>query len=386
MIVTDGTLAISPPVIWANMPIRLDVEADPAYLTAALYYVEVKVRVGSPSATPFATFLLSPDNTGNMEVFLQAYVSAWLERNYYLIPPASAPQVWPIPVFHVELTEVIDATSSTDTRQFPAILAGAPEDNYAQAVTWLSGIRHFLCTSSSPKPSRRDVPEFLYWLSDASVSAYRVRVRLYRTDGTTAELHPYFFSTPDVSVVAIPVGFEVLGLDAYDVADAEITRYEVCIATDDSGGDSNRISEWFGFELDVPCIERDVFLFRNSLGGYEVLVASGTVINRIESEAATTLRDRGNPDIFTRGELFVVEQQNRRGGEGATDWLPIAYARTLQDFVISAERYIQTEAGWRPIVSESTSLDYRNTASDLIGLNFSYVFANQTRSFGELRT
>jgi len=87
--------------------------------------------------------------------------------------------------------------------------------------------------------------------------------------------------------------------------------------------------------------------------------------------------------LYDRGERMTLATNARRGGQDATLWLPIDYARCLEDFLFSEEYYVRNEAGtkWLPIIIRSSRFDYTRTAEDILGLEIEYEYANIPRLY-----
>ena len=120
---------------------------------------------------------------------------------------------------------------------------------------------------------------------------------------------------------------------------------------------------------DVKC-----FLFRNSLGVFETVCATGSFTRILTPEVATFITGR------SEGELVNTSKVSFKVNTGALD--SVDMVNLWQDFFLSKERYLVTEYSLEKIIVEEGKSEAKNRA--LCDMEFSYHLATQPA--GRFRT
>ena len=113
---------------------------------------------------------------------------------------------------------------------------------------------------------------------------------------------------------------------------------------------------------DVKC-----FLFRNSLGVFETVCATGSFTRILTPEVATFITGR------SEGELVNTSKVSFKVNTGALD--SVDMVNLWQDFFLSKERYLVTEYSLEKIIVEEGKSEAKNRA--LCDMEFSYHLATQ---------
>jgi hypothetical protein len=366
---------------WASNKVWFQCNADTAWQTANRYYVLVELYM-SGAATPNFSMPTTPNTSGQIYVELHGAIKALMSKDIFEkdnnLPtfdqntPRTTDQPYNFTVLFKEYTNG-ELTSSL-SRSFRAIDAGLDYDDftYQEQKDWLYTNRKFFSSQADDKPTSIDVPEYLYFFNTyITVTNVDVRVRLYYTDGTDEDYTAYSNIATNSKTLVIPVSYEKLQISANADNTKIMYKYRVWLT---KAGDTNyRISEPFSFELiENPCIEKRVFLFYNSLGGYETFFTNAALLESIESKKSVGSRLYGKNYRVRDGQFFVTERQGTRQKTAATAWLPVSFAESLQDAAISPQVWEIRDGKYIPVIVDSLKAVYYEKDNQLRGYVFEY--------------
>lgn len=139
----------------------------------------------------------------------------------------------------------------------------------------------------------KESPEYLFIFSDKAFPAYEVKVKCYYTDGAVGVASKQSVHGGSTAY-SIAVGYNQLSLGAQD---KDVDYYEVFLESNGSV-----ISEVITFFVDTEAyLNRRYVVFRNSIGGWDTVLFSGTFeyTNSITSTNAIANK---------RGELFLKKE------------------------------------------------------------------------------
>lgn len=368
-------------IAWASNKIWFECNADTSWQTAQRYYVLVELYMNGSGTANFSV-PITPSSAGKLYIELDGAIKALMTKDIFdkdnQLPSfnQSAIRNTDQPYnFTVRFKEYTNGVfTSTLNRSFKAIDAGLDYDDftYQKQYEWLFVNRKFFSSQADDKPTSIDVPEYLYFYNSyVTVTAIDVRVRLYYTDGTDSDFTAFTNHTTNGKTCVIPVSYEKLNIAANADAGKMVYKYRVWITK--AGDATYRISEPFSFLLsDQPCLEKRVFLFYNSLGGYETFFTNAALQETIESKKNAGNRLYGKNYRVRDGQFFVTERQGTRKKKAATGWLPKDFSESLQDAAISPQVWEIRDGKYIPIIIDNLTAMYYEKNNELLGYIFDY--------------
>ncbi len=175
---------------------------------------------------------------------------------------------------------------------------------------------------------------------------------------TTADFTAYTVNFAGKTMIC-PVGIEALDLESH-AAGKTMVAYEVSLGT----------SEKILYQISDLFVEKRMFLYANTLGGFDTLLCEGNWESKFQADKNFYESFEQNRKVKIRK---VQSTKIRRTGKAATAWLNANYLNSLQDFLQSTEIYEVFENEYVPIsVEGSFEFDSKNT--DLAGLAFEYEY------------
>lgn len=341
---------------WSRNPITLRTDAgdayrlDPTTKPGLTFTVEVWLEEDYRSGTfvQIGSVLEQPaDRTGRSLFQVQELLDPWLE--WFVPSVAQQGLVRATPLFrrfYLKYREVYGtpptpAVATTITQH--VVVRGGLSFAEFRARTWFDTYQErrkvFLTWQPNNKPARRDQPEFLCFQPLEDYGTLQLRRRVYLANGTSAVATVATISgVYCYEVYCAAVGFAALSLGAQP---ARVLAWEVWLTT--AGGAA--VSEVRRYELDErPVWQCRYFLFANSLGGIDTLVATG----RAGQEAAVTGDDLAltlAPDYeVLAGDTAALERELTPVLKVATGLRSRAELLALQDFLVS-RRVLLVEGG-----------------------------------------
>jgi hypothetical protein len=192
-----------------------------------------------------------------------------------------------------------------------------------------------------------DQPEVIYFIARGA-KTYNLSISIAYSDGTTLVHDPGIaIATAMYQVASIPVGYNKLGIGAVD-PNKTVVSYTISF-------DGNTFPRTYVVDFKSY---RDVkyIIFRNTLGGYDVLACTGEAdeTTEIERDISERVYDMANP---IRLNKTVYRIQNTAITKVNTGWLQPNEKEWLNDLFESEEVYELVGAYKQPIMLRNTSFD-----------------------------
>ena len=364
-------------VVWARNKAYISLQSnDFAY---DKYYVIMELYRSNSSFTPQELIIKrsrSVDDQGNVEFEIQDHLNAYCEPE----PPRfSSNPIYRANTEQFYTLQIYDTINGADPvlqlqSSFLALPAGLerPGFSYAAQQAFINAGK-FFTSQPDPKFSSHDVPEFLYYYLTAD-STVRLKVRISYSDGTNTDYQRHTGSF-NKGILTVRTGFSDLQIESNATVGKTITGWSVWLAD----GSDVVISEFFRYELiEQPTLEKMSFLFQNSLGGYDTLIANGNFNKLVSSSKGFALSKDG---VYRKG--FATSIESFLGGNANTSWLEETEPTALQDFVHSEEVMVLSNGEFTPIEVDNVEFVYYEKNNELIGLAFAYREAYIRESFGK---
>lgn len=239
-----------------------------------------------------------------------------------------------------------------DDGDFNVLLGTIPQwkqleflSTYGTFSSWLSSNIFLGWYPSQPKRVLPTQPEVLYFIAPSSAT-YSPVVAITFTDGTTASHSPAIsIALQALEVGSLPVGYTALGLATVD-AEKTVASYIVTI-----GGKTRSYTVDHIAYNDVRYL-----IFRNSLGGYDVLPCTGEVDSK--SETTRNLAERVyDPEASARISRYAYNIELKEVETLNTGWLQANEKRWLNDLMISEDVWEMLGGVLRPVLIRNSDLD-----------------------------
>ncbi len=357
---TQVTIVIPPfERYWSRNPILLNVDAgdsyraDPTTKPNLSFTCEVwlEQEVDSNVYTRVATVLEQPaDRNGRTTFQVQELLDPYLE--YFVPSVIQRGIVRATPLyrrFYLQYAEVygtppVPAGAAVVTQHIVA--RGGLSFAESRTRTWFNsyheGRKAFLTWQPNNKPARRDQPEFLFFQALDDFAALRLRCRVTFSDATTTE---FLIDTLAVDVRRYEVFCIGAGYNAIKITTTKrITAWEVWLTT----GEDVVVSEVRRYELDErPRSQVRYFLFANSLGGLDTLVATGD--SSLEAELTAEDIDLALPPTYNPllGDTAALDRELRPVWKVSTGLKSRSEQIALQELLLS-RRVLMVAPGVAP--------------------------------------
>lgn len=213
----------------------------------------------------------------------------------------------------------------------------------------------FLSTSPAVKVTGKSQPEKLwfYFVEYTNPFTFRLCVKVTFSDLTTSSFYGselvHSFERP---VIELMVGYAKLNLGNIDPS-KEVLQWEVWLEDDDL----QVISEVRTLTLDplVREFER-TFIFRSSMGGYEVARFTGTGETTVENERQTVILQSFEDFSFRNPPSRVFDSFESLKCKANTGWISREQREAMRDFLLSTECYEILDDLLFPVVVSSTRI------------------------------
>ncbi|OIN61162.1 DUF5977 domain-containing protein [Arsenicibacter rosenii] len=268
------------------------------------------------------------------------------------------------------------------------IKAGIAERDYA---FWGMGVfvssfalaGRFLTWQPDSKKVLPGQPEFLYFLNNLSPSPAELRLRVqYTFDDDTTETATLLTATDisSMTVYCIPVGPTVVGAFAKE---KRVKFYQVWLSNEST----ERISAVRRYYPDQRYYRQCRFiLFSNSLGGVDTLSLVGTGSESLKPARSVAERAGDTYGIASYTEQVVTDVQGTRELIVNTEYLTPLQRTWLQELAMSHDIFLVTDRAHLPLVLQGDSYLAANDDEQLIGRQFSFLYANKERNISNLPT
>lgn len=298
---------------------------------------------------------LLPLNADDEAVFdLREYFRPELSVSFVTTPAIHANAARQFEVFFYEYYGNPPTQHDSDSFELVVMLGGIARWKQAEFLAtysgsfanWLSANLFLSWYPAIPKRVLPDQPEVLYFLAPSSAT-YSPTVVVTFTDGTTASHSPSVsIAAQATEMASLPVGYTALGLAAVNPAKT-VASYVVTI-----GGKSR------SYVVDHNAYrDKRYIIFRNSLGGYDVLPCTGEVDSTTETTRNTATAVY-NPEAATQRlsrmayniETTEVERVN-------TGWLQANEKHWLNELMISEDVWEMLGGVLSPVLIRNSELD-----------------------------
>jgi hypothetical protein len=311
----------------------------------------------------FAKVRLNPDPAGQVYFYAQEFIDSVMRAD---LPVANTPHATTSPnSFWVKFSETKNEITTHQTIAFKALKAGLESEDLQEQADWISEKR-FLTSIHHTKPTAEGVPEYLYFYQASGSLPLNVKM-LFKdyTDESFVATTVSFAGKPMI----VPVGYDQLDLGSR-LAGKELYAYEVSL------GDSEVIT----YQMTEIFVEKRIFLYANSLGGFDTLLCEGNWKYEAQSKKELVT----GKTVQGKWYRAVNSVQSSSGGRTATTWLDAEYLASLEDFMMSREIYELLDNQYVPIVVQG-KMSFKEKDSPLQGLAFEYEYLAQKKVFTNKR-
>lgn len=362
---------------WARNPVWFKMQAEANYQSFGSYYLQAEIKKGTETIVTIPKY--SPDENGEFLIEVQQYLESYLEKEYLENALPDPTQItttqldYPISIEVIISEYIDDALADSFSYSISMMNAGLDFEHFSHQAqrAWIQTDKRFLTSSSDPKPTTADAPEFLYFLvSELSEVYLDVKVTLYFEDGSSSTFLA-FENVYQGKIIIIPTSYLALNLQNFDSVNNRIIEYSIEML---ETGSTVSQSEVFRYKLsDQPFLEKKIFLYQNSLGGFDTIICDGVIEEFITSKKENFKRSLSYDYKVLKGGYFTGAQKARRKGKTATVFIDEAYSDSLQDLAIS-KNVLELKKGKYLPVSINFDTSYYKKHRDLNGyvLNYSY--------------
>jgi hypothetical protein len=238
---------------------------------------------------------------------------------------------------------------------------------------------YFLTWQPLEKLVTRNQTEKLFFLLQEPTASLILRISFRFKNGTGSSSYPMFsIDAPTVKTVyeltCTPSVMEVPGWET-----DQLDYYQVWLENDQM----DRISEIRTFRFDYQYHESErLFLFLNSLGGYDTIRFTGDQEDFLEYDRV--LYNSVLPSDFTAKDhhLAQLTATETRKFKANTGWVTPEATAWIRDFFLSKNVYRLTGGKLIPVIITTTQATHRKDKEDLFSIDFEYTqsFSNENYS------
>jgi len=231
---------------------------------------------------------------------------------------------------------------------------------------------YFLTWQPDNKPITRYQTEKLYYLLQEPVSRLILRRAYYFTNGTGNHSEP-------VASIEEPLAKQVYELTITPYvqnvpgSETDLLEYFQIWMEDD---EMNRISEIRTYRMDYRNVENDrLFLFRNSLGGYDTFRTTGEQEDSLEYERVSVNLEPGENFSERDHRLSIHAITESRQFKANTGWITPENSAWIRDFFLSRQVFRILAGKLVPIVITATQMVHRRDRRELYSMDFEYRYS-----------
>ena len=238
---------------------------------------------------------------------------------------------------------------------------------------------YFLTWQPLEKLVTRNQTEKLFFLLQEPTASLILRISFRFKNGTGSSSYPMFsIDAPTVKTVyeltCTPSVMEVPGWET-----DQLDYYQVWLENDQM----DRISEIRTFRFDYQYHESErLFLFLNSLGGYDTIRFTGDQEDFLEYDRV--LYNSVLPSDFTAKDhhLAQLTATETRKFKANTGWVTPEATAWIRDFFLSKNVYRLSGGKLIPVIITTTQATHRKDKEDLFSIDFEYTqsFSNENYS------
>jgi hypothetical protein len=248
--------------------------------------------------------------------------------------------------------------------------------------------RKFLTPQPRSKNINKTTQEYLWFYNKRTEDVMSISLTIYYTDGTNTNIITSGIVDPEIHVVYyFPTGYSQLDVGSY-APSKTVDRYIVQVVYQ-SEEESSEV-----FTYLVSRISRqynNYFLFRNSLGGMDMLWTHGELTREINVDKDVAQRYIKSDYTLTQGEFidfnevinqtFKITVGHRDRIEGYTEAQWLAY---LQDLILSTEVYIILNDEFVRINIKPQKSTLYNRKADVNDFDFTFTISGKDKVYSPL--
>jgi hypothetical protein len=233
--------------------------------------------------------------------------------------------------FNIEYAEVYGENPETykveklSPFNFTAFTAGV-DIPHADYYEWLESFGttsplKFLTFQPEKKLVSKAQPEWLLMNANTSAGAFAfIRVELQFNESPNTNFTIAWNAAWNDKLVLIPVGFEQLGLSAYETATKQVLSYTVFVYG--SGGILNRLTEFRHYIVDQRAHREEKFLlFFNSLTGIDTVRLKGTAAKQLQSSQEVVESVLDDSTTTAQGTMNMINKSYQNAFGANTGFL-----------------------------------------------------------------
>lgn len=233
-------------------------------------------------------------------------------------------------------------------------------------LDYIITFKSFLTWQPATKTINKTQPEKLYFLIFDTFSSISLMVKVYYEDGTNSGNQTAFTINPadKYTIWELLTGYALLDVEQY--SSKTPTKYKVWIK-DKNGNIRSRVQTYV---IDPRYYRNErTFLFRNSLGGYDTLRATGRRTSRNEYER---MYSRRNDEEYAIEQVYKALETSSFTQN--TGWITQSERDWLRELLISREVYVIIGDYKFPVIIENSRQELYDDNEDLYDLEIKYRY------------
>lgn len=357
-----------------NCKIRMDVFAEDSL------YTNIYNKVGTLEEEPFSGFAEFDISTLLRYTFDAADLPGYLEtsaiRSKYLLKRYKL-------VYAEMYGDPVRLKKATTTDPMFCYFAGLSKPEFDSTPLLLDHVwnnKMFLTWQETEKDAFVDVQDYLYFAIPSTAAAFRMKVVVQYTDGTTSTAYPFTRTTINENeVYRIPTGYANLDAIGGIFTVGKVVQY-YDIYVDDNAGSPVIIAEKFRYYVNYRTRYNTItLLFNNSFPAMETLVCTGELAIGIQTAEMKAERDDNYTSTVLAAETFKTYTEKldvfkiSTGFQTKERIMQVVDELFLANFVYAAE---DEKMMWLPIVINGGSIEkIKSPTQELYAVNFEYAYA-----------
>lgn len=248
---------------------------------------------------------------------------------------------------------------------------------WSSYLEWISTEKAFLTFAPKTLITKVDQMQKLFlpiWWETTSGERLKLKVDVLFTDGTNANFTTTQ-ETGDLSrytIIEFGVSYSLLNLSSWATTNhpgKTIAKYDVTALSGETA-----VSETRTYIMDyTKSLGKREFLFANSAGGYDTMVATG--ISELNAEYKYENANQQSPGVQNLPEKTQTFVDDSNTHTCRTGYINAAMAEYLAEFFISPERYEVEGSALIPIVLKDSKIMHKRDSENLFYAEFDYEYA-----------
>lgn len=235
-------------------------------------------------------------------------------------------------------------------------------------LDYITTFKSFLTWQPATKTINMTQPEKLYFLIFDTFSSISLVVKVYYTDGTNSSNQTAFTINPAAkyTIWELLTGYAMLDVEQYS-ATKTVSKYKVWIK-DKNDNIRSRVQTYV---VDPRHYRNErIFLFRNSLGGYDTLRCTGKKTSLNEYER---MYSRRNDEEFGVDEVYKALETSSFTQN--TGWITASERDWLRELMLTKEAYVIIGDYKFQVIIENTREVSFEDELDLYDLEIKYRYS-----------